>query len=157
MGPCGQGAFAIVSLGQVFRMLVQKSGDFFGNGGLYSRQEGEMMASAVFAASIPLALVIWGLGLFWMAMAVGAVGQAFKQGMAFNLSWFGFTFPLGTMALAAFKFGEVMGSTFFNVIGAILTSGLFLIWAYAFFRSVQGTFTGNLFADPSLGEIGKSL
>lgn len=70
---------------------------------------------------------------------------------------FGFTFPLGVLALASFQLGSLLGSVTFNVIGAMLTVALFLIWSYSFFRTVMGAINGSVFADPSLGELGKKL
>lgn len=83
----GQGAFSILKLGQAMRQLTLESRDFFGDGQLYSEAEGVVMARAVFAASIPIALVVYGFGFFWLVMAVAGTAQAFRKGMSFNLSW----------------------------------------------------------------------
>jgi tellurite resistance protein TehA-like permease len=84
-GPCGQGAFGLLQLAIVLRTLVHRDGvSMFG--GALSIEEEKTIASAVYGVSLFIALIMWGLGLFWLAIAVGTVvHMAKKGGFPFNM------------------------------------------------------------------------
>lgn len=63
----------ILKLSQVARDLTYRTGvPPFGGDKLYNVETARMMADAVLAATIPVALVLWGTALFWFIIA-GAV------------------------------------------------------------------------------------
>lgn len=55
--------------------MVYSSGiaPFGGGSALYSVESARGMADAVLGVTIPIALVIWGLGFFWFIIAVATV------------------------------------------------------------------------------------
>lgn len=74
LGPCGQGAFVLLKLSQVARDFTYSSGSApLGGGNLYSEETAKVMADALLGVSIPVALVIWGLGLVWFVIAVSTI------------------------------------------------------------------------------------
>ncbi len=90
-----------------------------------------MMATAIYAVSIPIALVIWGLGLVWLVLAVSSLVDLWLVSkLTFNLGWWGFTFPLGVFATAAIKFGSVLDSGAFRVMGTILALVEVVLWMF---------------------------
>jgi tellurite resistance protein TehA-like permease len=55
-------------------------------GGLLSVEEEKMIASAVYGVSLFVALVIWGMGVFWLAIAVATVlHMGIRGGFPFNM------------------------------------------------------------------------
>jgi len=73
LGPCGQGSFALLQFAKVVHKLADETGVGLGNGSSFDRQSQLSMALAVYAVSLPVALVIWGMGLFWLVIAVGSI------------------------------------------------------------------------------------
>ncbi|MEF9672796.1 C4-dicarboxylate ABC transporter, partial [Pseudomonas sp. PCH446] len=57
-------------------------------------------------------IILWGLGLWWMLMAVLITLRYLRRGIPFNLGWWGFTFPLGVYALATLKLGSTLHLVF---------------------------------------------
>jgi tellurite resistance protein TehA-like permease len=89
LGPCGQGSFALLQFAKVVRKLADDTGVGLGNGSSFDRQSQQIMALAIYAVSLPVALVIWGMGLFWLVIAVGSI---IKVGLEedrfpFNMGW----------------------------------------------------------------------
>lgn len=76
LGPCGQGAFALLKFASVIRDMYL-AGDRFLDGGVsrYSEGDERIFSMAVFAVTIPVALVIWGFGFFWLVMAVAGCSK----------------------------------------------------------------------------------
>lgn len=89
LGPCGQGSFALLQFSKVIRQLAMETGIGLGNGAMYGQATQIRMADAIYAVSIPIALVIWGIGLFWLVIAVGSIIKiGFSEDrFPFNMGW----------------------------------------------------------------------
>ncbi|UGX86991.1 TDT family transporter [Phyllobacterium meliloti] len=108
------------------------------------------VASAVSGASLILGVVLWGYGLWWLAMAVMITIRYFRNGVPFNLGWWGYTFPLGVYAVATLRLGHIFPVASIAVFAEILVVALALIWLVVAARTVRGVWLGQMFADPSL-------
>jgi tellurite resistance protein TehA-like permease len=75
-----------------------------------------------------------------------------KDGLPFNLGWWGFTFPLGVYTLATLALGAQTGMGLFAVLGGILTVALLGFWITVAVRTVSGGYRGNLFYSPCLAD-----
>jgi tellurite resistance protein TehA-like permease len=79
LGPCGQSAFALVQLARVGTSLYATTGRGVLPGG-------EMVVAAVTALSTLAAFMLWGLGVWWLALALLTIGrQVLQGGFAFNM------------------------------------------------------------------------
>ena len=76
LGPCGQGAFAIVQLSSVGRQALTASE--FGHG--------SASGDTVYYISIVLGLMLWGLGLWWFWHGTFTVRAVLPTAPAFNRS-----------------------------------------------------------------------
>ncbi len=65
---------------------------------------------------------MWAYGLVWIFFALASISRG---KFPFNLSWWGFTFPLGVWASATISIGQEMPSRFVTVLGTV--SGRFLL------------------------------
>ena len=140
LGPIGTGALGMLLLG------ADAPAIFAANGlpGI-----GEIAAGLVLVAGITL----WGLGLWWMLIAVLITLKYLRSGIPFNLGWWGFTFPLGVYALATLKLAETLHLGFFSVVGCLLVAALALMWLVVATRTVQGAYRGELFVSPCLAGL----
>lgn len=126
LGPCGQGAFGILKLSSTLYQLSKN-----GQGGLTTKDDSVIMSAAIYGVSIPLALVIWGLGLVWIVLALASLTDLWiVSNLSFNLGWWGFTFPLGVFCTATTQFGKELDSTGFKVLGTVLSLLEVLLWLF---------------------------
>lgn len=140
LGPIGTGALGMLLLG------ADAPAIFAANGlpGI-----GEIAAGLGLVAGVTL----WGLGLWWMLIAVLITLKYLRSGIPFNLGWWGFTFPLGVYALATLKLAETLHLGFFSVVGCLLVAALALMWLVVATRTVQGAYRGELFVSPCLAGL----
>ncbi|MHB2137963.1 TDT family transporter [Pseudomonas monsensis] len=142
LGPIGTGALGMLLLG----------GDapaIFAANGLPG--VGEIASGLGVVAGITL----WGFGLWWMLMALLITARYLRDGIPFNLGWWGFTFPLGVYSLATLKLASVLNLAFFNVVGTVLVTLLAVMWLIVGKRTVQGAWRGELFVSPCIAGLKK--
>jgi C4-dicarboxylate transporter/malic acid transport protein len=97
-------------------------------------------------------LIIWGYGAWWLIMAAAITLSYMKDGLPFNLGWWGFTFPLGVYTLATLALGTQTGIAAFSVLGSFMTLALLAFWITVAVRTISGGYRGNLFHSPCLAE-----
>jgi C4-dicarboxylate transporter/malic acid transport protein len=95
-------------------------------------------------------LLLWGYGLWWAAMAALFTVRYLRAGLPFNLSWWGYTFPLGVFAVATLRLATVLPVPAIGAIGAALVLTLALLWGLVAVRTVRGAWRGDLFSAPCL-------
>ncbi|MBK5345231.1 TDT family transporter [Pseudomonas sp. TH49] len=142
LGPIGTGALGMLLLGADAPVI------FAANGlpGI-----GEIAAGLGLVAGITL----WGFGLWWMLMALLITARYLRDGIPFNLGWWGFTFPLGVYSLATLKLASTLNLGFFSVVGCVLVSLLAVMWLIVGKRTVQGAWRGELFVSPCIAGLKK--
>lgn len=142
LGPIGTGALGMLLLGADAPVI------FAANGlpGI-----GEIAAGLGLVAGITL----WGFGLWWMLMALLITARYLRDGIPFNLGWWGFTFPLGVYSLATLKLASTLNLGFFSVMGCVLVSLLAVMWLIVGKRTVQGAWRGELFVSPCIAGLKK--
>jgi C4-dicarboxylate transporter/malic acid transport protein len=101
-------------------------------------------------------VLFWGLGVWWMVLALLITARYFKSGIPFNLGWWGFTFPLGVYAVTTLKLGATLHLSFFNVLGVVLVLMLAAMWAIVATRTAAGAYRGNLFVSPCIASLNKA-
>lgn len=142
LGPIGTGALGMLLLG------ADAPAIFAANGlpGI-----GEIASGIGLVAGITL----WGFGLWWMLMALLITARYLRDGIPFNLGWWGFTFPLGVYSLATLKLASTLNLGFFSVVGCVLVTLLAIMWLIVGKRTVQGAWRGELFVSPCIAGLKK--
>ena len=80
-----------------------------------------------------------------------------REGLPFNLGWWGFTFPLGVYTLATLALARITQLEVFAVIGGVLALCLAALWVMVAVRTVRGAWRGALFVAPCLQPEAASL
>ena len=137
LGPIGTGALGLLLLGQD--------------------------APAVFAANgmVPVGLaaqgigviggtILLGYGIWWLLLAMLMMVRYLRQGLPFNIGWWGFTFPLGVYAVAMLALARQTHLAALADFGALLVGLLALLWGIVFTRTAFGAWHGHLFFSPCL-------
>ncbi|MCX8998246.1 C4-dicarboxylate ABC transporter [Rhizobiaceae bacterium BDR2-2] len=137
LGPIGTGALGLA-------LLALNGAPVLAANGL------EAIAPAVTGAATLGALMLWGYGLWWLAIALLVTLRQIGQGLPFNLGWWAYTFPLGVYALATLKIGALLPLAFFTVAGTVMVGLLAVIWLLVTARTFAGAIRGRLFSDPCI-------
>ncbi|GKQ45682.1 MULTISPECIES: TDT family transporter [Pseudomonas] len=143
LGPIGTGALGMLVLGNDAPAIFAAHG---------------MASIGVVAEGIGLigGVLFWGLGLWWMVLALLITGRYFREGIPFNLGWWGFTFPLGVYAVTTLKLGSMLHLTFFSFFGVALVLMLTVMWMIVAAKTLAGAYRGNLFVSPCIASLNKA-
>jgi C4-dicarboxylate transporter/malic acid transport protein len=137
LGPIGTGALGLVVLGCAAPAI-------FAANGLAS------MGEVAFGLGAIGGLILWGYGLWWLSLAVLKTVRYLREGLPFNLGWWGFTFPLAVYTLATFALARVTGLGLFSFAGGGLAVCLAIFWVIVASRTVQGAWSTTVFVAPCL-------
>ena len=137
LGPIGTGALGMLVLGGDAPAILCANG------------LGELDQVAQGIGTI-VGLLIWGFGLWWLALATMITTRYWRAGIPFNLGWWGYTFPLGVFAVATFRLGATLHLGFFGIAGTVLTVALGIMWFVVAAKTVAGGWRGELFVSPCI-------
>lgn len=91
---------------------------------------------------------VMGFALLWLAFAAAQVARARRRGMGFTMTWWGFTFPVGTCVTGAAALARHTGLAAYDWLTAGLYGVLLAAWAAAAVGTVRGLISGELPAAP---------
>ncbi|MCU1647012.1 MAG: tyw1 [Nocardia sp.] len=86
----------------------------------------------------------WGFALLWLALAI-AVTYHTRKTMPFNMTWWGFTFPLGTCVTGSTVLYTHTGANLFALTAIALFALLLAAWSTVALRTLRGIYHGTLF------------
>jgi C4-dicarboxylate transporter/malic acid transport protein len=137
LGPIGTGALGLVTLGQAAPAA-------------FAGTPLESVAALARDFGIVGALLLWGVGLWWLATAVLFILRYRREGLPFNLGWWAFTFPLGVYTAATLSLYRVTGFGAFETVGLLFAALLGALWAMVLTRTLRELAFGRLFHAPCL-------
>jgi C4-dicarboxylate transporter/malic acid transport protein len=137
LGPIGTGALGLLLLGQDAPAVFAAAG--MPDVGITARGLGVIGGS-----------ILWGYGAWWLLLALIVTVRYLREGLPFNIGWWGFTFPLGVYSVATLNLAAQTHLHFLRVIGAILVGMLTIFWIIITIRTALGAWTGKLFFSPCL-------
>ena len=97
---------------------------------------------AVFA--VLYGVPVMGFALLWLAFATAHVVRARRQGMRFSMTWWAFTFPVGTCVTGAAALARHTGLAAYGALSAGLYAVLVAAWLAAAAGTVRGLLSGEL-------------
>ena len=95
----------------------------------------------------------WGFAMAWLAIAASITLRAARKGLPFGLTWWSFTFPVGTCVTGTIGLAARTGSDLLRYGAAALFVLLLAAWLIVAVRTVRDGARGRLFlpaARPSL-------
>ncbi len=87
---------------------------------------------------------VMGFALLWLALAAALVVRAFRAGMTFSMTWWAFTFPVGTCVTGAAGLARHTGLAAFTWLAVGLFGVLVTAWLVAGVRTARGLAGGRL-------------
>ncbi|MBN0045432.1 TDT family transporter [Streptomyces actuosus] len=131
LGPLGQSTTAVGHFADTARGLVPGAG-----------------AAAFSAFAVLYGAPVMGFALLWLCLAGAHVLRARRLGMPFTLTWWAFTFPVGTCVTGAESLARHTGLAVLDALAIALYGVLLTAWAAAAVGTVRGLFSGALPAAP---------
>ncbi|MFJ3233145.1 TDT family transporter [Streptomyces sp. NPDC086787] len=89
-----------------------------------------------------------GFALLWLALATAHTVRARRRGMGFTMTWWAFTFPVGTCVTGCAALARRTGLAAYDWLAVALYGVLVLAWAAAATGTVRGLISGELLAAP---------
>jgi C4-dicarboxylate transporter/malic acid transport protein len=102
-------------------------------------------STALQAFGVVYGVPVWGFAVLWGALAVAITIRTAREGLPFSLTWWSFTFPVGTWVLGTSELALHTGSDLFHVAAALVYVGLVAAWIIVALRTVHGSVRGTLF------------
>jgi C4-dicarboxylate transporter/malic acid transport protein len=140
LGPIGTGALGLILLGADAPSIFAAQGMV----GIGTIAEGFGLIAGT---------LLWGVGLWWLLLAVLITIRYFRAGVPFNLGWWGYTFPLGVYTVTTLKLGVVLKIAAFSTLGSLLVVILAAMWVLVAARTIHGGWKGHLFVSPCLAIV----
>ncbi|SDJ87683.1 C4-dicarboxylate transporter/malic acid transport protein [Actinopolyspora mzabensis] len=116
---------------------------------LLARPAGNVLPAPYGAAADALGLfygvAAWGFALVWLALAAALTLRTARSGLPFALTWWSFTFPVGTVVTGTSGLAARTGSLLFTVAAVALYLLLVLAWLTVAVRTAHGSYRGGLF------------
>ncbi|MEV7089067.1 TDT family transporter [Streptomyces sp. NPDC093085] len=131
LGPLGQSTTAVARIAEAAPGAV---------GGPYP--------AALAGFAVVYGVPVMGFALLWLALAGALVVRAVRRGMRFTMTWWAFTFPVGTCVTGAAELARHTGVTALTWLSAGLFALLATAWAVAGWGTVRGVLSGALPAAP---------
>jgi C4-dicarboxylate transporter/malic acid transport protein len=103
-------------------------------------------ALAVFATIF--GVPIWGFALLWAALAAGLTVRTIRRRLPFALTWWSFTFPVGTMVTGTTRLALQTGLPAFRWAAALGYLALLGAWVTVAVRTALGATRGDLLVAP---------
>ncbi|WP_052850928.1 TDT family transporter [Streptomyces avicenniae] len=135
LGPLGQSVTAANALGDAARHVLP---------GPY--------ATGAEVFGLLYGLPVWGFAMLWLALAAtltARTARTARGGLPFSLTWWSFTFPLGTCVTGTSALAARTGATAFEAAAVALYAALVCAWATVATRTARAAARGTLFPAPT--------
>lgn len=158
LGPCGQGAFGIISMGTGVRTLAYTY-NFPIIPGLTEAEGAQRIADAIYAGCVLTGLVLWGLALLWYTIAVALFLDQWRKDWRllgpgkFSVGLWALTFPIGVFATSTIVLAAELRSPAFKVIAAFLSAQVILHFLYVGGATLWIAITGVLYNAPEVAGV----
>ena len=90
----------------------------------------------------------WGFAMLWLTLAAAITLRAARQRLPFALTWWSFTFPVGTVVTGTIALAARSDATALRVASVVLYGLLLAAWLVVAVRTARGAATGRLFLPP---------
>jgi C4-dicarboxylate transporter/malic acid transport protein len=132
LGPLGQSITAANLLGGVAQLVVPAS-----------------LARSLGYFGIIYGVPVLGFAILWAALAIAITIRTAREHLPFSLTWWSFTFPVGTCVTGVTGLALHTGSTVLVALAVVLYLGLVAAWIIVAARTFHGSIIrGTLFAPP---------
>ncbi|MHB8325171.1 MAG: TDT family transporter [Candidatus Dormibacteria bacterium] len=133
LGPLGQSITAASLLGNAAHLALPPQ-----------------IANGMDVMAVLYGVPVWGFATLWVALAVLLTVRAVRRGFPFALTWWSFTFPVGTYVTGTSGLALHTGLPAFAVAAVVAYAGLLGAWAIVAARTLHGGVRGELLLRPAV-------
>ena len=105
-----------------------------------------VVATGLHVFGIAYGFAMGGFGVFVFALATMLTVHAARRGLRFSLTWWSFTFPVGTCVTGATALGTAAGISVVHALAVALYVVLLGAWVTVAAHTLRGTVSGSVFA-----------
>lgn len=99
---------------------------------------------------VVIGIPLLGFALLWAALAIAATVRTARRILPFSLTWWSFTFPVGTCVTGVSALAVSTGAIALQMLAAVMFAGLVVAWAIVAARTFHGSvLRGTLFLRPA--------
>lgn len=131
LGPLGQSITAAGALGAVALTTVEQP-----------------ISNSLNSLAILYGVPVWGFAVYWSILASFLTLRALRRKMPFALTWWAFTFPVGTCVTGTTQLALHTGLPAFKWAAIILFAALICAWVIAAWGTIKGLKAGNIIKNP---------
>lgn len=102
------------------------------------------------AVGLVYGVPMWGFAMLWLGIAAAVTARTLREGLPFTLTWWSFTFPVGTLVSGTSGLALATQARFLDVAAGLLFSGLLAAWTVVAVRTSNGAWRGRLLRAPAL-------
>ncbi|HEX4751780.1 MAG TPA: C4-dicarboxylate ABC transporter, partial [Solirubrobacterales bacterium] len=117
--------------------------------GLLGPHAGELLktpyGAGLEAFGVVYGLPVWGFATVWMAIAALITLRTARRGLPFSLTWWSFTFPVGTVVTGTSLLATQTGARGFAWLAICVFALLLVAWGAAFVKTMRSAWTGAAF------------
>ncbi len=106
-------------------------------------------ATAMSVAALLYGIAVWGFAMLWMALAAAITLRTIRSGMPFALTWWSFTFPVGTVVTGTNALAVTAGSLLLARVAVGLYGFLVVAWGVTALGTLRNSWCGKLFLPAS--------
>ena len=127
LGPLGQSLTAAHNLGEAAPTLLPAP-----------------YGTAFHALGLVYGLPVWGFAMLWGALALAVTIRTARTGLPFSLTWWSFTFPVGTVVTGTSGLAAATGLHLFVGAAVLFYVVLVAAWLVVAVRTARGVYRGAL-------------
>jgi C4-dicarboxylate transporter/malic acid transport protein len=109
---------------------------------------GSAYAPALHGLVLVYGIPVWGFALLWLALAATITVRTARDHLPFALTWWSFTFPVGTMVTGTSELSGALGADCLTWCAVALFGLLLTAWVTAAARTARGVWSGALLNPP---------
>jgi tellurite resistance protein TehA-like permease len=106
-------------------------------------------STAFDAMGIVYGVPVWGFAILWLGIAAAITFRTARTRLPFSLTWWSFTFPVGTMVTGTSELALHTGAHVFTWAAGALFVLLVCAWITAAAHTLRGVVTGRVFLPPT--------
>jgi C4-dicarboxylate transporter/malic acid transport protein len=111
-------------------------------------------ASTLHATGVVYGAPVWGFAMIWLAIAAAITLRTARQHLPFSLTWWSFTFPVGTLVTGTSLLAIATHADILRDASVALYALLIAAWLTAATRTTRGAISGRLFLpSPSVAPV----
>lgn len=135
LGPLGQSITAAGLLGTNAKLAVEPQ-----------------LAAAMNVFAIFYGVPVWGFATLWIALATLLTVRTVRRGLPFALTWWSFTFPVGTFVTGATQLAVHTGLPAYRWAAVLAYAGLLAAFGLVAARTARGGLRGELTRRPAAAD-----